>query len=237
MAIEFSDQHDDVRVFKGMEAQLLRLRERLSSGSSRIGWKIGFNGPVPQEQLGLCAPVVGYVPSDGLLYEGQVVPVEEGSSLFIEAEIGLVMGRELTGGEDVEAAQNAIASLVAAVELVEMNPALTELEAILEHNIFHRGVLFGTEQHEPGDVSLDRVAARVLRNGEETRALDPTLRPTNLGAIAKLVADTLAHHGEKLSPGERIISGSLIQPMRVRPGDVVEVEISPLGRLNLEFGR
>ena len=50
------DRDDAMSVERGTAAQLVRRREQLAQGAEPIGWKIGFNLPAIQEQLGIDAP-------------------------------------------------------------------------------------------------------------------------------------------------------------------------------------
>ena len=48
-------------VERGTEALLTRRREILAQGAEPIGWKIGFNIPEIQAQLGISEPVIGHL--------------------------------------------------------------------------------------------------------------------------------------------------------------------------------
>jgi 2-oxo-hept-3-ene-1,7-dioate hydratase len=50
-----------------------------------------------------------------------------------------------------------------------------------------------------------------------------------------LVADTLADHGERLRPGDRILSGAFTRPLPVAAGDRVAGVVEPLGRVEVRF--
>jgi 2-keto-4-pentenoate hydratase len=53
--------------------------------------------------------------------------------------------------------------------------------------------------------------------------------------LLRHVADLLDAFGERLSGGEVVITGSIVPPMPVAPGDRVEYELNPLGRLSIAF--
>jgi 2-keto-4-pentenoate hydratase len=53
--------------------------------------------------------------------------------------------------------------------------------------------------------------------------------------MVEAVAGRLADAGEKLRPGERIITGVLAPPHRAEPGDTVRLELDELGSVELSF--
>src|SRR5205814_9831617 len=58
------------RVARGMRAQLAGWRSRVAGGAARVGWKIGFNSPAAQQQLGLDGTVVGHLTQATVLAPG-----------------------------------------------------------------------------------------------------------------------------------------------------------------------
>ena len=100
---------------------------------------------------------------------------------------------------------------------------------MLAGNVCHRHVVFGPEVPGADPMAL---AATVAKNGAvvaEGRLLkDPA-------ATVAFVEDYLAAHGASLEPGQRIICGSVVAPVSVRPGDSLDVAFGPLGSLSVHF--
>ena len=83
---------------------------------------------------------------------------------------------------------------------------------------------------------LDGLTGRILRNGAETaRTSDPQANTGDLLDIVRQVADVLAACGEQLCAGQIIITGSIVPPLWVEAGEVVEFQLDPLGSLSLRF--
>jgi 2-keto-4-pentenoate hydratase len=55
----------------------------------------------------------------------------------------------------------------------------------------------------------------------------------DFGVIVKVVADILGRHGEQLRVGDWIISGAAATPIEIHAGDVISLELEPLGSLTL----
>jgi 2-keto-4-pentenoate hydratase len=58
-----------------------------------------------------------------------------------------------------------------------------------------------------------------------------------LAEATRSASATLADHAEALRDGEFLMTGSVLPPMPVRPGQLVEVRLPPLGTLSLAFAR
>jgi 2-keto-4-pentenoate hydratase len=127
--------------------------------------------------------------------------------------------------------RSAIAGLGPAIELADLEAPPTDPEAILTANIFQRHVILGPVD-EARDGSADGISARILVNGSEAaRTDDPTALTGDLLYLTAHVAATLEASGERLRAGHVIITGAVVPPMPVSPGDDVVVELPPLGTL------
>jgi 2-oxo-hept-3-ene-1,7-dioate hydratase len=219
-----------------MEAQLARWRALGCEGTRRVGWKIGLNDPAVQRHFALDAPVVGYLDPDRVTSDGTTLEVSEQATIVAEAEIAIRVGRDVVGEMSSRDAGAAIAAFAPAIELLDSSRPARSLDEILERDIFHEAVVFGAETDLAQESVLRQLRVEVSKNGGLVRELEPTLVPEDLGEIVKVVADTLADHGEALRAGDRIIAGSLIKPVRLVAGDRVDVEIEPLGSVSVTLG-
>jgi len=209
-------------VSRGLRAQLESLEEKRGRGSELIGWKVGLNAAAVQEHFGLERPVLGHLTTASLVEPGATHSLARGLRVGIEPEVAIHMG---PGG--------AISSLGPAIEIVDLDPAQTELEQILAGNVFHRGVVLGDPVPEVDSTGLATITATVKRNGyvaERARFADTGMDPAE---VVGLIAERLAIAGEELREGQVIIAGSLTAIVFVEPGDRVEVDLGPLGSLEV----
>jgi len=220
---------DDPHIVAGMKAQLAQRRMRIAAGGQPLGWKVGFGAPAAMKTLGITAPLVGYLMRSALVPTGGEVSLAGWVKPVAEPEIAVHMGKDLCGA-DLETVRAAIAGLGPAIELADLDQAPSDVEAILAGNIFHRAVTFGprVETQTPG-------AARILVNGEEQHALSADHAGANLTAMIDVVAGRLEDAGERLQPGDRIITGVLAPPHKAQPGDTVRLELEALGGVELRF--
>jgi 2-keto-4-pentenoate hydratase len=215
---------DEVR--HGMAALLQRRREALEGGATAVGWKIGFNAPAIQAHFGITSPVVGFMTDTTVFPVGVPVPIARWTAPALEVEVAIRVGPDGT-----------VASLAPAFELVDLNLGFEALEPILAGNIFHRGVIFGPES-EGIDVSTLAVEVTAAA-ATATAARGDVVASGSLGEeperTVEVVRQFLEVHGATLEPGDRIIAGSLIAPLSVKPGDQFDVTFGPLGQLSVAF--
>jgi 2-keto-4-pentenoate hydratase len=54
-------------------------------------------------------------------------------------------------------------------------------------------------------------------------------------AVLQALAEVVEANGEALRSGDVIIAGSVVPPIEVAPGQVLRVEMSPLGGIEVRF--
>lgn len=214
----------DPRVSAGTRRQLETWRARLAAGEGRLGWKIGLNPPAVMERVGIARPVVGHLTSLSRVASGGAHSLAGATNPMVEPEVAIEVGEPFGPGAR-------IASLAAALEVVDLDRAPDDLEDVVATNIFHRAVALGV----PAGTSLQEATAVVALNGQEVHRFDAAPAAGDLEQVVAVVAETLAACGEQIQAGDRIIAGSLTPPLRVSPGDTVSLELGSLGRAELRL--
>ena len=222
----------DDRVVAGMAAQLAKRAEVLAGGAEPIGWKVGFNVPSVQEAFGIRQPVTGFMTTRSLVPAGEPHSLAGATTPMAEPEVAVHIGASVDAGCDREEAAAAIAALGPAIEIADVHPLTNDVERVVAMNAYHRAVSFGDPV---SGVELDEVTARVTYNGQPLGDPDPTDTTLDPVAAVQLAAATIATGGERLRPGDRIITGSLVPPPVVSPGDELALDLGPLGSLALRF--
>jgi 2-keto-4-pentenoate hydratase len=208
----------DERIVRGMRAQLELRRRMLDDGAAPLGWKVGLNPPAIQAKLGLDGPVVGFLTDSTLVESGSTWALPSAdANVVVEPEVGIEIGADGAS----------VAALMPALEVVEFDRPLEEIEQVLGEDIFHRAVVLGPRRaiDAPG-------AARVTRNDEQVHDIDAS---GAVDGILEAVARRLGDAGEQLRPGDIVIAGALAAPVPVSPGDRVRLELDPLGAVELTF--
>jgi 2-keto-4-pentenoate hydratase len=209
----------DPRVRRGMEAQLAMRRDRLAAGDEPLGWKVGFGTPQAFDKLGTRAPLVGFLMRSALVPSGSSYSLDGFSGPALEPEVAVRVGE-----------RGAAAALGPAFEIADVEPT-DDVERILAGDIFQRGVMLGPMAERP---TLD-AAARVVVNGEATTVADPEALPGRIPVLLAHVAELLPAFGEELRAGDIVITGSMMPPLGVGPGDRVEYELEGVGSVSISF--
>lgn len=224
----------DDRFAAGMREQLALRSERLAAGARPIGWKVGFNAPAAHANLGTDIPLVGFLTDRTVVPDGATVSLAGWANPMLEAEIAVHLGRDVPGDATWEDVRGAIAGLGPAIELADLDPPPTDVRAILAGDIYHRAVVLGPVDESRS--TAEGIGGRVLRDAEEVAATDdPAALTGEVVEVVRATAEQLTACGELLRAGDVVISGSIVPPLPVAPGQRVAVELGPLGGLALTF--
>ena len=226
----------DDAVTRGMRALLARRDGELADGAHQVGWKIGFNTAAIQQALGLSDPVVGYLLDRGVTADGATVSLAGWTAPAVEVEVAVRVGDD--GG---------VAGLAPALELVDLDVSFADIEPVLAANICQRGVVFGDEV--PGvdpwavvaNVTRERTAGR-RRRRRGRRGVGPAGRPGGPhqpgpcrdGGLRPVLPRRPRVVPRAGPPHHRGFGCSSIA---VAPGDSLDVDFGPLGRLSVRFTR
>jgi hypothetical protein len=189
------------------------VREQLAArpaDARRVGWKYGSGDG---ERIG-GEIAVGHLTSATTLENGSTYR-GGGGDLHADAELALEIG------DDGEISRYAVA-----LELVDLAGDASPDE-VVAGNDYHRAVAFGPfREARPPDLE-----GALAVNGE-SRASGPA--PANVADRVAAVARVLDAVGERLQPGDRIITGLIVQ-VPVKSGDEVVADLGALGRVGLRI--
>jgi hypothetical protein len=187
------------------------MREQLSrrpAGVARVGWKYGSGD---EEQLG-GDHVVGHLTSATTLADGSTYTAG-GGELQADVELAVEIG-----------ADRAPARYGVALEICDLARRGT-VEEVAADNDLHCAVAFGPFSDA---LPADLEGALVVEG--EPRAAGRA--PDDLDQRIAGVSRVLASVGERLEPGDRVITGFIVNTP-VRPGDAIVAELGELGRVGL----
>jgi 2-keto-4-pentenoate hydratase len=215
----------DSRLHYALTRQFDHRRTILARGVARVGWKIGAGH---SERVG-DDYVIGFLMADTLLVNGGRYCPQPGEALHVDVELACSLAGDIDDEAGDAAVMDAVTGFATALEVVDLSDKGDPV-SIVSANIFHRAVVFGeTAQHStlPGNA-----VGSVLRNGV-TVSTGPL--PDDIPDRVRTVGRTLHAMDERLMPGDRIITGSIVQ-VPVNPGDLVATQISGLEPARLRIG-
>ncbi|MFT3727894.1 MAG: fumarylacetoacetate hydrolase family protein [Terricaulis sp.] len=218
--------------------QALNTQYWIGSGRRVVGRKIGLTAEAVQKQLGVDQPDFGVlfedmqIPNAGELTSARLLQAKA------EAEIALVMGREI---EDAEASEAWIAAavdhVVAAIEIVDSRIAdwkITFADTVADNGSAAYFVL-GRDRRKLEGLDLYTCGMalefnnKVVSVGAGAACLGHPLK------AAAWLARTLAARGEPLRAGDIVLTGALGPMAPLAPGLHVRAQIGGVGSAEFSF--
>lgn len=218
------------------EAGTRRLLELLAvernEGGLRIGWKVGINGPAAQEKFRVPHSVFGYLSAWGVMQPDSTLILDPSANVCVEPEIDILMADDVLPGSELGICASAIGSIGASLEIVDWNQPAADLQDVLSHDLFHKGVAF-SPRNRRGEPNIDDVNVNLAVGGETSAQASASQVLGPIPAIIQLIADQLGQFGETLRSGDHVISGSITAPIPLKEAEKMEVDFGPLGKLAL----
>ncbi|MGX1354135.1 2-keto-4-pentenoate hydratase [Bradyrhizobium elkanii] len=213
-------------------------RRGLFAGRRLVGRKIGLTSKAVQQQLGVDQPDYGALFADMEVPTGEAIDTTWLIQPRIEAEIALVLERDLSG-EDVTLGElmRSTAYAVAALEVVDSRVRdwkISILDTVADNGSSARYVL-GASPRRLTDLDLEGCGMTMTRNG--------VIASLGCGAACLghplraglWLARAMARAGQPLRGGDVVLTGALGPVSPVSAGEVYEAKISGFGPVSVTF--
>lgn len=208
-----------------LRAQLEVRRGALAGGAAAVGWKIAASIPGVDDDAGLEGLVFGYLSSATVLPTGGRFRPGPTVELCAEVELGVLLGREVPPGADLDTAAAAIAGLGVALEIVDVDDR-ESMHEVVASNVFHRAVAFGPARE--GAVA-DSLTAQLSVDGQVASTQAVQVEPAQ---TVVCMAQLLGAVERRVQAGEWIIGGSLIH-LPIETNHEVTASLSGLDPVSL----
>lgn len=211
----------------------------LSQDRRLVGRKIGLTSFAVQKQLGVDQPDYGMLFADMAFGDGEEVPLSLVLQPKVEAEVALVLGRDLT------AERHTIADIIRATDF-----ALPALEIVgsriadwkigildtIADNASSGLFVLGTAPRKLADLDLSLCGMSLRKGGEVVSTGVGRACLGNPLNAARWLADRMVALGRPLLAGDIMMTGALGPMVAIVPGEAVEAEIAGLGTVRAGFG-
>ena len=237
-------KHPDMTMDDAYAVQAAWVRQKIASGRTVIGWKIGLTSKAMQYALNIDIPDSGVLFDDMWFEDGAVIPEDRFIQPRIEAEIAFVMKAPLKGpAATVFDVLNATDYVTPALEILDtrilrVDPDTRKARTIVDtisDNAANAGIVIGGRQMRPDEVDMRWMGAIVSRNAEvEETGLGAGVLNHPARGIAWL-ANRLSQYGDGIEPGQIVLAGSFIRPVEARHGDTINADFGPYGTISCFF--
>jgi len=238
-------RHPELDMDDAYRIQAELVSQKIQSGRTVVGWKIGLTSKAMQQVLNIDIPDSGVLLDDMLFDNGATVPVNRFIQPRIEAEIAFLMknslgGDNITRNDVILATESVVPSIeILDTRIVRIDAATAQTRSVsdtISDNAANAGVVMGDVRHAINDQDLRWVGAIASRDGEVIE--------TGLGAgvlndpVESVVwlARLLAQYGQTIEAGQVILSGSFIRPLECSPGCKIHVDFGSFGSVQINFG-
>ncbi|WP_306607263.1 2-keto-4-pentenoate hydratase [Azonexus sp.] len=213
-------------------------RQWLAEGRRLVGRKIGLTSLAVQAQLGVDQPDFGMLFADMAVGDGEPVALGRLIQPKVEAEIALVIGRDLTHE------RHTYADLIRATEYAL--PAIEIVDSRIENwnikfvdtvadNASSGLFVLGGRPLQLGDFDIANCAMEMKRDDEVvSRGNGRACLGSPLNAAVWL-ADVMVRCGRPLQAGDIVLTGALGPMVAVKPGERYDVSIEGLGQVSALF--
>lgn len=219
--------------------QAINTRHWVDAGRKIVGRKVGLTAKAVQTQLGVDQPDFGVLFEDMQIPDGGALDPARAIQPKAEAEVALVLARDLDG-QDITAAAftGAVDHVVAAIEIVDsriLDWKISFADTVADNGSSAFFVL-GQEKKLLAGLDLYTCGMALEINGQ--------LASLGAGAAclghpleaAAWLANTLAAADEPLRAGDIILTGALGPMVGLNPDDQVTAKIGGLGSVSFGFG-
>ncbi|MBU6256820.1 MAG: fumarylacetoacetate hydrolase family protein [Burkholderiales bacterium] len=218
--------------------QQLITRRRLDAGARLVGRKIGLTSLAVQRQLGVDSPDFGALFDDMAVGDGQEIAWSRLMQPKAEAEIALVLGRDLRH-EKHNVADLIVATAYAlpAIEVVGSRIANWDIRLAdtVADNASSGLFVLGTRPVTLDRFDLADCGMAMERRGEPVSVGGGAACLGNPLNAAVWLADMLVRMGTPLLAGDVLMTGALGPMVAVQPGDVFTARIEGLGAVRAVF--
>lgn len=214
-------------------------RRRIEGGSRLVGRKIGLTSKTVQRQLGVQSPDFGALYADMAFCDGEEIPWSCTMQPKAEAEIALVIERDLAYEKHTVAdLLRATAYALPAIEVVGSRIANWDIRLVdtVADNASSGLFVLGTRPVMLRDLDLVGCGMVMERRGEQVSVGCGAACLGNPLHAAAWLADMMVRMGSPLRVGDVIMTGALGPMVSVQPGDVLSARVDGLGSVRVEFG-
>lgn len=218
--------------------QAINTRHWTDAGRRIVGRKIGLTAKAVQAQLGVDQPDFGVLFEDMAIADGGILPMAKVLQPKAEAEVALILGRDIDAADATpEMVAAAVDHVAAAIEIVDSRIAdwkITFADTVADNGSSAFFVL-GKERKSLDGLDLYTCGMALEVNGAiASLGAGAACLGHPLKAAAWL-ARTLAGLGEPLRAGDIVLTGALGPMVALTPGDAVVAKIGGLGSASFRY--
>jgi 2-keto-4-pentenoate hydratase len=219
-------------------AQEVNTRRGLESGRRLVGRKIGLTSLAVQKQLGVDQPDFGALFASMAYGDGEPIPLAQLIQPKVEAEIALVLERDLTHDKHTFVdILRASAYALAAIEVVDSRIENWDIRFVdtVADNASSARFVVGSRPVPLSQIDLAACAMELARDGEVLSRGNGAACLGNPLNAAVWLADRMVQLGTPLRAGDVVLTGALGPMVAVKEPGTYTAQIEGLGSVRATF--
>ena len=238
-----TDMHPDMTMDDAYAIQAAWVDRKVAGNDPVVGWKIGLTSKAMQAALSIDIPDSGVLLQSMVFDNGASIASDRFIQPRIEAEIAFVMRDAVAPDATPEQILAATAYVVPALEILDTrifrkDPVSGRSRTVydtISDNAANGGVILGDPIPEFQTTDLRWIGAVVSRDDEvEETGLGAGVLGDPLVSMAWL-AQRLGAYGQRIEPGQIVLSGSFIRPVEAPSGSHIVADFGRWGTVECRF--
>ena len=236
--LKITDDHPDMSWDDAYAIQDRILAAKLARGSRIAGYKAGLTSHAKMKQMGVTAPVFGFMTDDYLVADGGEVKCSELIHPKVEPEIAFVTRTELKGPGCSIASVLAGSDLVLpGIEVIDSRyrDFKFDLKSVVADNTSAARFVVGGHAVDARSVDLRTTGIVLEKNGEVVALGAGAAVLGHPAAAVALLVNHLGRRGKSLPAGSLVLSGGITEAVAVNAGDNVTLRVQGMGSVSVRF--
>ncbi len=236
----FAEKNPVSLIEAAYSVQRHNIHRKIAGGRRIVGRKIGLTSPAVQQQLGVDSPDFGTLLDDMAIVDGEEIDINRLLQPKVEAEIALVLERDLVYEKHTIADLiGATAYALASIEVVDsrINGWNIRLADTVADNASSGLFVLGTQPVPLSALDLAGMQMTMLRGEDEVSRGQGNACLGNPLNAARWLADTMVRAGTPLRAGDVLLTGALGPMANVAPGSIYTARIEGFAPVRAIFSK
>ena len=235
---KITDAYPDLDFEDAYAIQWAIRRRKEARGHRVAGLKMGLTSWAKMAQMGVKQPIYAHLFDYFAVNEGAPIRTDELIHPKVEAEIGVVLGREIAGpGCTVAEVMAAVECVLPCVEIIDSRyrDFRFDLVSVIADNASSARFVTGGVMRRLDGLDLKSLGVVLEKNGEVVASgAGAAVLGHPLSSVAML-ANMLAERGERIPAGTFVMTGGITAAIAAEKGDAFTMRAQGLGSITLHF--
>ncbi len=235
---KITDDYPDMDWEDAYAIQYAIRRRKQERGTKLAGLKMGLTSYAKMKQMGVEAPVFGFLCDYGSYPDGAEIDTSNFIHPRIEGEIAVMTRATLQGpGCDIAAVLEAIDFVMPAIEIIDSRYEnfRFDLKSVIADNTSAAGFVTGSNIKRVEQLDLPTLGVVLEKNGEIVEVGAGAAVLGHPAASVAMLANMLAERGEVIAAGTFIMTGGITAAVAVEKGDNINIRCQDLGSVSMRF--